>query len=41
MLALLPPLAQVAGRNLILEGLVVCVMIGAALFAVGRASRRG
>ncbi|MEM9701191.1 MAG: hypothetical protein AAF907_01955 [Planctomycetota bacterium] len=41
MFALLPSLAQVGGRNLILEGLVVCVMIAAALFAVGRASRRG
>ena len=38
---LLPPLAQAAQRNLIFEGLIVCVMLAAALFAVGRASRRG
>ena len=41
MFSALPPLAQAAGRNLIFEGLIVCVMVGAALFAVGRQTRRG
>ena len=38
--ALLPPLAQLAQRNLIFEGLVVAVCVAAALFAVARPSRR-
>ena len=38
--AVLPPLAQLAQRNLILEGLVVAVCVAAALFAVARPSRR-
>ena len=38
--AALPPLAQLAQRNLIFEGLIVAVCVAAALFAVGRPSRR-
>ena len=35
-----PLLAQVGQRNLILEGLIVAVLMAAALFAVCRQSRR-
>ena len=40
MLSALPPLAQAAGQSYF-SWLIVVAMMGTALFAVGRASRRG